>query len=118
MKRTFKAGVTALTLLAGLGLSAGGAIADTYKVTIYNLTQGQILSPPVVAAHRRGVSIFTLGAPASPGLHEEAEDAKDSTYSISLSVKNQFRFRSSIDNRTHTHDSFSSITVFPEEMSC
>ena len=52
------------------------------------------------------------------GSKKEAKDAKDSTYSISLSVKNQFRFRSSIDNRTHTHDSFSSITVFPEEMSC
>jgi hypothetical protein len=29
MKRTFKAGVTALTVLAGLGLSAAGAIADS-----------------------------------------------------------------------------------------
>ena len=76
MKRTLKAGATALTILAGLGMFAGGAIADTYDVTIYNLTHGQILSPPVVAAHSRGVSIFTPGVAATPGLAAEAEDAQ------------------------------------------
>ena len=61
MKWTLRAGATALTILGGLGVFASGAIAETYKVTVYNLTPGQIFSPPVVAAHSRGVSIFTPG---------------------------------------------------------
>ncbi len=75
MKWTLRAGATALTILGGLGAFASGAIADTYKVTVYNLTPGQILSPPVVAAHSRGVSIFTPGVEATPGLAALAEDA-------------------------------------------
>jgi len=75
MKRMFKTGAAALTVLAGLGAFTGGAVADTYKVTIYNLTQGQILSPPVVAAHSRSVSVFSPGEPATEGLHKLAEDA-------------------------------------------
>ena len=55
MKRSLKAGATALTLLAGLGTFGGGALADTYKVTVYNLTKGQIFNPTFVAAHSRRV---------------------------------------------------------------
>ncbi len=75
MKWTLRAGATALTILGGLGAFASGATADTYKVTVYNLTEGQIFSPPVVAAHSRGVSIFTPGVEATPGLAALAEDA-------------------------------------------
>ena len=76
MKWTLRAGVTALTIVAGLGVFASGANAATYKVTVYNLTEGQIFNPTFVAAHSRGVSIFEPGVVASIGLAELAEDAK------------------------------------------
>ncbi len=75
MKWTLRAGATALTIVAGLGVFASGAIAETYKVTVYNLTKGQIFNPTLVAAHSRGVSIFTPGVAATPGLAALAEDA-------------------------------------------
>lgn len=50
-------------------------MADTFDVTIYNLTKGQIISPPVVAAHDPSVTIFSVGSPASDELAALAEDA-------------------------------------------
>ena len=44
-------------------------------MTIYNLTKGQIFNPTVVAAHSRGVSIFTPGEEATLELAALAEDA-------------------------------------------
>ena len=75
MKWTLRASVAALTVLSGLGVFASGAIADTYKVTVYNLTKGQVFNPTLVAAHSRGTSIFTPGAPATLGLANLAKDA-------------------------------------------
>jgi len=46
-----------------------------YKVTITNLTRGQILSPPVVISHSSKYHLFTAGSPATPGLEDLAEDA-------------------------------------------
>ncbi len=60
--------------LAALAPAAAGA-AQIYEVTVTNLTRGQVLSPPVVASHAGGFSVFTPGAPASPELAAVAEDA-------------------------------------------
>ncbi len=60
---------------AGLNLVAGMALADSFDVTIYNLTKGQIISPPVVAAHDPSVAIFRVGEEASDELAALAEDA-------------------------------------------
>lgn len=46
----------------------------TYRVTIYNLTGGQPLTPPILAAHRRGVEVFRPGEEASVGIMELAEN--------------------------------------------
>lgn len=46
----------------------------TYEVTITNLTAGQPLTPPVVATHRGHGAIFRVGAPASVGVREVAEN--------------------------------------------
>jgi len=74
-------------LLAGIGLAiallaAGAAAARAeggggalYDVTITNLTRGQVLSPPVVVAHRNDFRVFRAGEPASPELAALAEDA-------------------------------------------
>ncbi len=74
MSRASRWGRVALAV-AGLGLWAGAVSADTYDVTVYNLTKGQIISPPVVAAHRGNIAIFRAGEEASDELAALAEDA-------------------------------------------
>ncbi len=47
------------------------------EVIITNITKGQIITPPVIISHNSHFSLFTLGvlgAPASPGVIELAED--------------------------------------------
>lgn len=46
----------------------------TYTVTVTNLTDGQPLTPTVLATHSRGVSLFAAGAAASNGLQQLAEN--------------------------------------------
>lgn len=74
MSRATRWGRVALAV-AGLGLWAGSAMAETFDVTITNLTKGQVISPPVVAAHPRDIAIFNVGEPASMELAALAEDA-------------------------------------------
>ena len=74
MMRAKRWGGAALAV-AGLGLWTGAAMAKTLEVTIRNLTKGQIISAPVVAAHDPGIAIFEVGAPASAELAALAEDA-------------------------------------------
>ncbi len=67
----------ALMLLIGLGVATdaraeGGTL---YEVTVTNLTQGQILSPPIVVSHRNAFRVFRSGEPASAELAAVAEDA-------------------------------------------
>jgi len=50
--------------------SFGGSM---YEVTITNVTRGSFFTPILVASHRSGVELFTLGQPASPELAILAE---------------------------------------------
>jgi hypothetical protein len=60
---------------AGFGQRNGGVSqARTYDITIYNLTGGQPLTPPLVATHQGGTSLFDVGATASLGVREIAEN--------------------------------------------
>jgi Spondin_N len=70
-------------LLAGLivvsGLLAGRTSAaqehePRFAVTVTNLTRGQTFTPVLVASHREGVRLFTLGKAASPELATLAEE--------------------------------------------
>ena len=65
-------------VLAAVGLvavsSAAAKEATEYEVTITNLTGGQPLTPPAVATHRRPLRVFDVGAPASFGVKEIAEN--------------------------------------------
>jgi len=45
-----------------------------YEVTVTNLTRDQRFTPVLVASHKPGVSLFTLGQPASPELATLAEE--------------------------------------------
>jgi Spondin_N len=48
--------------------------AESYDVTITNLTSGQPLSPAVLVTHVRRVSLFSMGSMASAGIQAIAED--------------------------------------------
>jgi hypothetical protein len=74
------------TLVIGLSaiLAAGAAYAGgqkglyrdgrRYKVTVTNLTRGQVITPPVAIVHDDAYRLFDLGSPAIPELAALAED--------------------------------------------
>jgi hypothetical protein len=57
--------------------SAAPAFGRTYDVTITDRTEGQPLTPPVVATHRGRHAIFEVGQPASVGVREIAENGNN-----------------------------------------
>ena len=74
------AALAALTLLTTMalgqakGTAAQSANTTTYQITIENLTTGQPMSPPVVAAHGAGAGLFSVGSAASEDIREIAEN--------------------------------------------
>jgi hypothetical protein len=72
--------VAAAVLVVGITLSAGSVLAGpnqqnvAYSVTIQNLTSGQPLTPPVVAAHSSQVDVFEVGQAASAEVQAVAEN--------------------------------------------
>jgi hypothetical protein len=70
----------ALTGVALYGLSLGAVPSRAqmmdnrvYEVTITNMTTGQLLSPPVLAAHSADYALFEVGEKASEGIWTVAE---------------------------------------------
>ncbi len=59
----------------GLGLLVGStaALAETFNITIENLSQN-VLTPAVFISHDGGFDLFDAGGPASPELEALAED--------------------------------------------
>ncbi len=66
-------GFLSLAAPATLLLFSVSASAQHWQVTITNLTSGQTFTPIMVASHKRGVSLFTLGQPASTDMEHMAE---------------------------------------------
>lgn len=62
---------------AGMALLSAAAFADgkggMFEVTVTNVTQGEILTPILVASHPQGVQLFELGSPAGLELEMLAE---------------------------------------------
>jgi Spondin_N len=56
---------------------AAPAFGRSYDVTIKDLTDGQPLTPPVVATHTGKHPIFEVGQPASVGVREIAENGNN-----------------------------------------
>ena len=54
--------------------ATGPAGEALYRVTVYNLTSGQPLTPPVAAVHRQSIGLFEVGEPASFEVKEIAEN--------------------------------------------
>lgn len=73
MKQRLIQTFVALLTLTGLMTSTAFADEGSYKVTITNLTRGTIFTPALVVSHRKGLSIFTEGEPASDELAQLAE---------------------------------------------
>jgi len=76
MKRLVSLIGLGLVIVAGLPAAPTAAADDgpRYEVTITNLTRGQQFTPILVASHREGVQLFTLGRPASSALATLAEE--------------------------------------------
>ncbi len=66
--------LTCLVLLFSVGASAPAFAQTTYEVTIHNLTQNQVITPPVVVSHSGAMSLFTVGQPVIPELATLAEE--------------------------------------------
>lgn len=82
----FKKFASTVVFIMILFLTSGLSLADQerdkdkrkYKVTITNLTRGQIFSNPIVIIHNRNFSLFTLGEEASTELAALAEEGDPS----------------------------------------
>ncbi len=77
------------TALAGAGAMAllamgGAANAETFEISITNLTNAQIFSPPLVAAHPSGTAAFSAGQSASAGIEDMAENGATDTLADAL----------------------------------
>src|SRR5712692_9481954 len=81
MNRVYAAlgiGVLGRVLLAGVATFAdhenqGENQEPSFEVTITNLTRDQTFTPILVASHKAGVRLFSLGQPASVELEQLAE---------------------------------------------
>lgn len=75
-----------LVKAAGGGESEGGgaANAETFEITITNLTNAQIFSPPRSEAHAPGTSLFFAGEGASEGIENMAESGDNAQLLVDL----------------------------------
>lgn len=75
-RKTIALIITSLSfaLFAGQAFAGYGYGRTMLKVTIKNLTRGQIFSPPLVITHNRDFQLFETGEPATYELARLAED--------------------------------------------
>lgn len=84
-RKVFLAGISASLLLVGLSGTVGAHHQmRTYRVTVLNITDGQPFTPPFLVTHRRAVDVFTVGAKASNGVQQIAENGDLSLLKSSL----------------------------------
>ena len=69
-------------LVSGVAYAKGKT--TLYKVTITNITRGQIFSPPIVISHNKDFKLFRLANPATPGLALLAEEGMTGTLEAEL----------------------------------
>jgi Spondin_N len=83
--------VASIVIGATLVPAASAAPADlrTYRVTVTNLTSGQPFTPVLFATHRASADAFTVGAPASFGVKEIAENGNLTPLAEALEASGQ-----------------------------
>ncbi|MGI9567307.1 MAG: spondin domain-containing protein [Nitrosopumilus sp.] len=82
MKRKQKMGIFAIPAMVAMLTVVGlGGIPEssaensyTYEVTVTNLTQGQPITPPLLATHAKDAGFFAVGEQASAQLQQLAEN--------------------------------------------
>ena len=89
-KRLLVLAVVAALAVSTLALPAPAAEAPEYKVTITNLTDGQLMTPFVVATHKPGARVFKTGRPASEGVQAVAENGGVPVLVAELQAKKGF----------------------------
>lgn len=62
-----------------------------YKITITNITKGQSFTPFIAASHKRGVSLFELGAPASQEITDIAEGGNTAPLAAMLEASHKVK---------------------------
>ena len=72
-------------LLLALVASSAFSQMREFEVTVTNLTQNQIMGPPIVVSHTGQVELFEPGSPASDALAELAEDGSPASLAGALS---------------------------------
>ncbi|MCB9914008.1 MAG: spondin domain-containing protein [Planctomycetes bacterium] len=77
---------------AGTARPAAPAVNHRYRVTVTNVTKGQIFAPTLIVAHDSSARLFELGAPASPGLAHLAEEGDPSLVEAELTMLNGVRW--------------------------
>jgi len=65
--------------LTDAGTDHAAAATHRYRVTLENLTSGQVFSPGVAATHTKDASVWASGAAASEGIRLIAEDGLETT---------------------------------------
>ncbi len=79
--------ITTAAVFAGLAISSSSAISSgssSYQVTITNITNSINFTPILVTSHRRKISLFELGSPASSDLSIIAEGGDTSGLAATL----------------------------------
>ncbi len=71
---------------AELGFAPGGTAKFT--VTVYNLSDGQPLTPPLAATHKQSIAMFEVGEPASAGIQAIAENGNADPLKMALEGSN------------------------------
>ena len=76
-----------LGCLIALGVSSPAQGELRFEVTITNLTAHQVFTPIMVASHRKGLQLFTLGQPAGVELEILAEAGDTGPLSAALAAR-------------------------------
>ncbi len=80
-------GITIVAVLLCTSLSVfGQGEMPMYRVTIQNLTEGQALTPPLVATHSYGLNLFKVGSKAGAELQAIAENGNNGPMNELLSA--------------------------------
>lgn len=74
MRRLVVLAVAAALAISNLAATASAETEYTYKVTVTNLTEGQLMTPFVVATHDGSFDLFRAGTYASFGVQQLAEN--------------------------------------------
>ena len=64
---------TGFLVTAAATVSQANGLDLCYDVTVTNMTHGQVFTPVLVATHKRNVTLFSVGEPASDELAQLAE---------------------------------------------